>query len=504
MQGNPGFRRQGLNAGLFDEDEEEQPLNARAKAAAKANVGRGGAAVNNNMRGQLAGRNLRGMNAMGGDGEGGDPQVGGLTNRSFAAGEQVAGFGAPANMTGLQVQPQTDMMDEADDQAMGGDGEGGDPQVGAPTAGFGGMPAGLAAQVGGLGPQVGGLFDEDEELPETSPDAGAGMAPPLMTMVQGVNDQAMGGDGEGGDPQAGGLFDVDMSLAEQWSPGAGDGDPPPLMTMVQAADPEADVGDGSSPVLGEDLLPTNVSSGVPGYMPDVETSRPPPLMTMVQAADPEAETAGPEAETGGPWDTEQLEQEDVDSRELQAFKDELAARRAEQIQRAQAASGLAGMGLSGASATLVGDEARKAERAGDIALAQFIDDQERRKFQDIQRQVSIWDLEVMDGVDYDGDGNYGNPEEGITDPNDPELGPQEISTEQQDILDSLSVVDWNIFDEDQQPGQKNEPYEIDATDLVMLQSNGITLRDAGEKDNFGTMFKLYRDQFGNYYAVRQS
>lgn len=432
MQGNPGLRRQGLNAGLFDEDEEEQPLNARAKAAVKANVGRGDAAVNNNMRGQLAGRNLRDMNAMGGDGEGGDPQVGGLTNRSFAAGEQVAGFGIPANMTG---------------------------------------------------PQVGGLFDEDEELPETSPDAGAGMAPPLMTMVQGVDDQAMGGDGEGGDPQAGGLFDVDMSLAEQWSPG---------------------VGDGSSPVLGEDLLPTNVSSGLPGYMPDVETSRPPPLMTMVQAADPEAETAGPEAETGGPWDTEQLEQEDVDNRELQAFKDELAARRAEQIQRAQAASGLAGMGLSGASATLVGDEARKAERAGDIALAQFIDDQERRKFQDIQRQVSIWDLEVMDGVDYTDDGFYGSPKEGITDPNDPELGPQEISTEQQDILDSLSVVDWNIWDEDQQSGQKNEPYEINATDFVMLESNGITLRDAGEKDNFGIKFKLYKDQFGNYYAVRQS
>jgi hypothetical protein len=447
MQGNPGLRRQGLNAGLFDEDEEEQPLNARAKAAAKANVDRGGAAVNNNMRGQLAGNNLRDMNAMGGDGEGGDPQVGGLTNRSFAAGEQVAGFGAPASMAG---------------------------------------------------PQVGGLFDEDEELPETSPDAGAGMAPPLMTMVQGVDDQAMGGDGEGGDPQVGGLFDVDMSLAEQWSPGAGDGMAPPLMTMVQAADPEADVGDVSSPVLGEDLLPTNVSSGVPGYMPDVETSRPPPLMTMVQAADPEAETAGPEAKTGGPRDTEQLEPE------LQAFKDELAARRAEQIQRAQAASGLAGMGLSGASATLVGDEARKAERAGDIALAQFIDDQERRKFQDIQRDVSIWDLEVMDGIDYTDDGFYGSPEEGITDPNDPELGPQEISTEQQDILDSLSVVDWNFIDEDQQPGQKNEPYEIDASDLVMLQSNGITLRDAGEKDNFGAKFKLYKDQFGNWYAVRQS
>ena len=105
---------------------------------------------------------------------------------------------------------------------------------------------------------------------------------------------------------------------------------------------------------------------------------------------------------------------DIDARqerERQAFADELAARKAEQQQQAEARAGLGGMGLSGATAELVGDVGRQAERAGDIAMADLGRRQQQETFDELRRQASIWTFEEEFNVDLDGDGNYGAPPE---------------------------------------------------------------------------------------------
>lgn len=98
-------------------------------------------------------------------------------------------------------------------------------------------------------------------------------------------------------------------------------------------------------------------------------------------------------------------------RERQAFADELAARKAEEIQRTEARAGLGGMGLSGATSELVGDVARQAERAGDIAMADLGRRQQQETFDELRRQASIWAFEEEFGVDLNGDGSYGAPPE---------------------------------------------------------------------------------------------
>ena len=103
---------------------------------------------------------------------------------------------------------------------------------------------------------------------------------------------------------------------------------------------------------------------------------------------------------------------DIDARqerERQAFADELAARKAEQQQQAEARAGLGGMGLSGATAELTADIGRQAERAGDIAMADLGRRQQQETFDELRRQGSIWAFEEEFKVDLDGDGNEGAP-----------------------------------------------------------------------------------------------
>jgi len=104
---------------------------------------------------------------------------------------------------------------------------------------------------------------------------------------------------------------------------------------------------------------------------------------------------------------------DIDTRqerERQAFADELAARKAEQQQQAEARAGLGGMGLSGATAELTADIGRQEARAGDIAMADLGRRQQQETFDELRRQASIWGFEEEFGVDLDGDGSEGNPE----------------------------------------------------------------------------------------------
>lgn len=127
---------------------------------------------------------------------------------------------------------------------------------------------------------------------------------------------------------------------------------------------------------------------------------------------------GDEGDGGAPAPAEEEPQglfedvTDIDARqerERQAFADELAARKAEQQQQAEARAGLGGMGLSGATAELTADIGRQAERAGDIAMADLGRRQQQETFDELRRQASIWTFEEEFKVDLDGDGNEGPP-----------------------------------------------------------------------------------------------
>ena len=129
---------------------------------------------------------------------------------------------------------------------------------------------------------------------------------------------------------------------------------------------------------------------------------------------------GDEGDGGAPAPAEEEPQglfedvTDIDARqerERQAFADELAARKAEQQQQAEARAGLGGMGLSGATAELTADIGRQAERAGDIAMADLGRRQQQETFDELRRQASIWTFEEEFGVDLDGDGEFGSGEQ---------------------------------------------------------------------------------------------
>jgi hypothetical protein len=180
---------------------------------------------------------------------------------------------------------------------------------------------------------------------------------------------------------------------------------------------------------------------------------------------------------------------DIDTRqerERQAFADELAARRAESMQQAEARAGLGGMGLSGATAELTSDIGRQEARAGDIAMADLKREQSRERFQDIQRQASIYDLEQAQDQDLDGDGNVADePVGGDVGDGDPSNNP----SAQPDVKE----------------GRLGTPSEEQARKLLLEQ--GVDL-DTVEKSSFGydiawnnTFVTSYTDDLGRIWKI---
>lgn len=144
-----------------------------------------------------------------------------------------------------------------------------------------------------------------------------------------------------------------------------------------------------------------------------------------------AEAAAPEEEEDGDdWD-DLFDVQERQREERQALEEELASRRAEALQQADARAGLAGMGLSGASAALRGDVARVQDREADLAMANLGRQQSDEAWQQLQRSIALWDFEEEDGVDYDGDGFIGRPPPDAIDPDDPRLNT------------GAPIADWN-------------------------------------------------------------
>lgn len=247
----------------------------------------------------------------------------------------------------------------------------------------------------------------------------------------------------------------------------------------------------------------NLSGLTPDRQP-VNTAQPAPAEP--QDAD---EPSGPQDEQGMFDDLEDINERQKQERE--AFADELESRRAEAEMAAQARAGLGGMGLSGATTALVGDVGRQEARAGDIAMADLARQQSQERFQEVQREQAIWDVEQSQDKDLDGDGTVaGEPVGGSigdgNSGNDPLPGGA-ITPDQQAVIEGLSSSDLSVVDKYDTPGQKGYPYVIDyrAGDGRKLAEAGIELTPVGMvKDWFGNDIQgstLYKDQYGNYYAV---
>lgn len=98
-------------------------------------------------------------------------------------------------------------------------------------------------------------------------------------------------------------------------------------------------------------------------------------------------------------------------KELAAKKADLEHEKAQAIMGAGARTGLAGMGLSGATSGILGDVANAATRNEDLTLADLARQQSAADFADIQRKAATWDAEEAAGYDLDNDGITGSPAE---------------------------------------------------------------------------------------------
>ena len=220
----------------------------------------------------------------------------------------------------------------------------------------------------------------------------------------------------------------------------------------------------------------------------ISSRRQPVVTAQGDAARAPAPGGGDQEQKGSIFDTSPEE-------EKAAFAQELEAQRAKAMQQAEARSGAAGMGLSGATGQLVSDIGRQQTRAGQLAMSEFEQQQAAADFLDVQRKASIWDLEQASDQDFDRDGFRGNPDVGDK-PGDPESGV--ISDQQKRTLGSLEVNDYSVFDPDTEPGTEQEPYKITSNQISALAQQGfqltLTQKKLGGKPT-------YIDQYGNYYTV---
>ena len=182
---------------------------------------------------------------------------------------------------------------------------------------------------------------------------------------------------------------------------------------------------------------------------------------------------------------------DIDARqerERQAFADELAARKAEQQQQAEARAGLGGMGLSGATAELTADIGRQAERAGDIAMADLGRRQQQETFDELRRQASIWTFEEEFGVDLDGDGKFGSGEQ-----------KDEDAAGQEEIADIAGR-------QEKQKQSNQEKYDayhnsVPTDPVAVAASNALGGIEAWKLANGAKEIDRYRDENGVEYIV---
>lgn len=188
-----------------------------------------------------------------------------------------------------------------------------------------------------------------------------------------------------------------------------------------------------------------------------------------------------------------------------AAQEDLAASKARALQTAEARAGAAGLGLSGGTTALLSDVNRQQDRSKVQALSDLDRSQRDAQFTEVQRLAAIQDLEEQTGQDINGDGVKGKPLEPGETPES--VKKDEQSAARRDRVAGLTSVDIGNLDFDTGPGTKEEPFEIDRSDLDDMAREGfeftkfkyrVQSKDTGHDQDF----TLLVDQNGRYYIVR--
>lgn len=173
------------------------------------------------------------------------------------------------------------------------------------------------------------------------------------------------------------------------------------LTGVQASTPgmgsEIEEEDAKPPqmggVYGEEKEPTND--------PDHDAA-------VEKAKDAAKEKAKAKAKAARDGDLNDLvDMREQHQREIEAAREEQRVQRAKGLMDVRARSGVAGLGLSGATSALEGDFSRSRDRADLLAIAEMREGQRDEEWKSLQRQIALEDLEAATGQDLDGDGDEG-------------------------------------------------------------------------------------------------
>lgn len=172
-------------------------------------------------------------------------------------------------------------------------------------------------------------------------------------------------------------------------------------------------------------------------------------------------------------------------RERAAMREDRERSRAEAILDADSRAGLGGMGLSGATSALIGDTARVQDRETTLQEAALGRQHRDEEWLARQRQIALWDFELADGRDYDGDGEYGPPgdEEAEDDEDTPQNDARQESAERQrqneenrEEYGDLPVASY-VLDGGEEIARYTD--EDGTVWLVMMKDDGTMYRSSG-------------------------
>lgn len=190
---------------------------------------------------------------------------------------------------------------------------------------------------------------------------------------------------------------------------------------------------------------------------------------------------------------------------------QLGIDKATALQNAAAASGLGGMGLSGASAALQSNIRSSQDRNAALTLSQFDNNQQTQDFNNLQRQAAIWDMEQALNTKLDGDNSIGPPGQ---DPNNRDAtnihtasGQTVSQRDQQDAVDKLAQPGHAYWLSDSglaSEGTAGKPYAItgaqlrSAEDDAGVRFQGPTKTKSGID---GKTYDVYVAPDGRYFAI---
>ena len=204
--------------------------------------------------------------------------------------------------------------------------------------------------------------------------------------------------------------------------------------------------------------------------------------------------------------------------EREAQADELKASKASQLMEVKARNGLAGLGLSGASAAQVSDTTRKADRSNTLAMADLDRKYRQEGFDLIGDNASVLDLEDAYDLDFDGDGQVGGRKigtDGVGDgdvENDIADAPKGADVQKQAVAKAneiLGTEDYSWWDAEAQPGSAEEPYTYAGTKAgleAFISESGpdalpLTKVTRSRGPGGGGDIIMWMDKFGNYYTI---